>query len=124
MEEKNHTFRFTALFVLTAKIFAAAAPLRSRAGKQREETIRIPLKLCDKSDSSPQGWKVVRFEKIPPNKTTSDEEGLHIRIQSSANLLAWKISPHRAPHLTESHRTLSGFFYITVGFIVELLSLR
>jgi hypothetical protein len=89
MEDKNHRFRFTALFVLTATIFAAAAPLRSRAGEQEEETIRIPLKLCDISDSSRQGWKVVRFEKIPPNKTTSDKDGLHVRVRCSADLLAY-----------------------------------
>ncbi|MHC4434593.1 MAG: hypothetical protein ACYTBS_22370 [Planctomycetota bacterium] len=88
MEDKNHRFRFTALFVLTATVLAAV-PLRSHAGEQKEEPIRIPLKLCDKSDSSRQGWKVVRFEKIPPNKTTSDKSGLHVRIQCSADLLAY-----------------------------------
>ena len=89
MKDKNHTFRFTPLFVFTAIILAAAVPLWSHAGEQKEETIRIPLKLCDKSDSSRQGWKVIRFEKIPPNKTASDKHGLHIRVQSSADLLAY-----------------------------------
>jgi len=86
-EDKNHMFRFTPLFVLTAIIFVAA--VRSHAGERKEKMIRIPLKLCDKSDSWPQGWKVVRFEDIPPNKITCDKDGLHIRVQSSADLLAY-----------------------------------
>ena len=89
MEDKNHMFRFMPLFVLTAIIFAAAVPLRSYAGERKEKTIRIPLKLCDKSDGRRQGWKVVRFENMPPNKVTCDKGGLHIRVQSSAGLLAY-----------------------------------
>ena len=89
MENKNHAFRFGCLFALTVMILLAAVPARSDAGERKEETIRIPLKLCDKSDSRGQGWKVVRFQNVPPNRVTCDRDGLHIQVQSSADLLAY-----------------------------------
>jgi hypothetical protein len=57
--------------------------------KENSHTTRIPLNLSGKSDSHKQGWKVIRFKNKPPNNIVSDEDGLHIAVESSANLLAY-----------------------------------
>ncbi|MHC4203553.1 MAG: hypothetical protein ACYSTT_02810 [Planctomycetota bacterium] len=57
--------------------------------KENFRLTQIPLKLSGKSDSHEQGWKVIRFQNKPPNKVISDEDGLRIGVESSANLLAY-----------------------------------
>ncbi len=48
--------------------------------KENEDTVRIPLRLSDESDSRGQGWKIVRFENVPPNKVACGKDGLHIQV--------------------------------------------
>jgi hypothetical protein len=50
---------------------------------------KIPLNLLDKPESHEQGWKIIHFQNKPPNKVKSDEDGLHIGVDSSADLLAY-----------------------------------
>jgi len=115
MEERNHTFRFTPLFVLTAIILVAAVPLRSHAGERKEKTIRIPLKLCDKSDGRRQGWKLVRFENIPPNKIACDKDGLHIQVQSSAGMLTYCFAQETQVHSILVRGSVTGLPVIPEG---------
>jgi hypothetical protein len=57
--------------------------------EENSHTTRIPLNFYDKSNSHEQGWKVIQFQNKLPNKIMSDGDGLHIAVESSANLLAY-----------------------------------
>jgi hypothetical protein len=72
-------------------ILLLVTPTWSNAVTKKENLhlIQIPLILSNKSDSHEHGWKVIQFQSKPPNKIVSDKEGLHIGVESSANLLAY-----------------------------------
>jgi hypothetical protein len=78
-------------FIFFVIILTMAIPACSKAVDKKDnlQLTRIPLNLSGKSDSNEQGWKVIRFQNKPPNKVVSDEGGLHISVESSANLLAY-----------------------------------
>ena len=91
MENKRGDFQCWCRFVflVTIQFLAIPAWTNAIAKKENLHLIQIPLKLSDKSDSHEHGWKVVQFRNKPPNKIVSDKEGLHIGVESSANLLAY-----------------------------------
>jgi hypothetical protein len=70
---------------------SAVVPAYSDAGAEKGSgrPIRIPLELARQSEKQGDGWKVVRFKNIPANKWLSDEDGLHAKVQNSADLLAY-----------------------------------
>ena len=75
-------------FLFTIVLLATPAWLNAAAKKENLHSIQIPLKLAE-SKSHEHCWKVVQFQNKLPNKIVSDKEGLHIGVESSANLLAY-----------------------------------
>jgi len=75
------------IFFVIILLMAIPVWLRAVDEKENLPLTRIPLKLSGKSDS--HGWKVIQFQNKPPNKVVSDKDGLHIAVESSADLLAY-----------------------------------
>lgn len=79
------------LLTLTVMILLPAVSSLSEADRhdKNSDTFRVPLRLADESSSPDRCWKIVRFQNVPPNEVRADKDGLHIRVQSSADLLAY-----------------------------------
>ncbi|MBL7184964.1 MAG: hypothetical protein ISS70_01450 [Phycisphaerae bacterium] len=94
MGYRSRVFQFRCLLVLAATLLPASVPTELDADAQKEngKPIRIPLELAGKSDKQGKGWKIVRFKNVPANKWESDEDGLHVRVQHSADLLTYCLS--------------------------------
>jgi hypothetical protein len=75
-------------FLVTSVLLTTPAWSNADAKKENLQSIQIPLKLA-KSKNYEHCWKVVQFQNKLPNKIVSDKEGLHIGVESSANLLAY-----------------------------------
>ncbi|MHC4325643.1 MAG: hypothetical protein ACYSUX_15355 [Planctomycetota bacterium] len=91
MENTSGTINCRRLLAFLVIILLLATPTRSKAATKKNipHLIRIPLELCDKSDSHEQGWKVVQFRNKLPNKVVSDKDGLHIGVECSVSLLGY-----------------------------------
>lgn len=91
MQGTNHVFQIRSLLLLAAIQSCATVLALSDVGAEEDiaKPIRIPLELAGKSDTQSKGWKVVRFKNVTANKWRSDEDGLHARVQHSADLLAY-----------------------------------
>ena len=83
--------------------------------KEKFRPTEIPLKLLGKSDSREQGWKVIRFQNKPPNKVVSDEDGLHIGVESSADLLAYSFDEPMDVNGVLLHGSVTGLPKIPEG---------
>jgi len=94
MKNKSYASQFRRVLALAMILLPAVVPAHSDAGAQEEngKPIRIPLELARESDKQGKGWKIVRFKNVPPNKWQSDEDGLHVRVQHSADLLTYCFS--------------------------------
>jgi len=91
MDDANTGYRYVQLLVFVVLILLPISLSGSSATAcdKNSKAVRVPLKLADKSSDSGRGWEAIRFENIPPNKVKADENGLHIRVQSSAGLLTY-----------------------------------
>ncbi|MHC4565375.1 MAG: hypothetical protein ACYTE3_06405 [Planctomycetota bacterium] len=91
MEDMSYASQIRCLLAPAVICLSAVVPAYSDTGTEKGsgKPIRIPLELARQSEKRGDGWKVVRFKNIPANKWQSDEDGLHARVQHSADLLAY-----------------------------------
>jgi hypothetical protein len=104
-------------FVLTALILWFVAPVwpDTAASEKKKNSERIPLKLSDESDGDRQGWRVAEFPGTPPNKVSSDKDGLHIKVQCSSSLLAYCLEKETEVHGIVVRGSVSGLPRIPRG---------
>lgn len=90
MEHRKRAF----LFALAVILLPPPFPIQADGDTPGENTrpVRIPLELADESDKQGKGWKIVRFKNVSPNEATREEDGLHIRVRHSADLLTYCLS--------------------------------
>ena len=90
MEHRKHAF----LFALAVILLPRPVPTQADGDTPGENTrpVRIPLELADESNKQGKGWKIVRSKNVSPNETTREEDGLHVRVRHSADLLTYCLS--------------------------------
>jgi len=93
MEKTSKVFKLWCLFIFVVILLLSVVSALSNSidDKEKEKTLRIPLRLSKDSNENKQCWKVLRFKNRKPNKVVCDEKGLHIKVQCSANLLVYPL---------------------------------
>jgi len=110
MEHRNRAFQLRFLFALAVILLPPPVPIQADGDTPGENArpVRIPLELADESDKQGKGWKIVRFRNVPPNKVEARKDSLHIRVQSSADLLAYCLSEETQVGRVLVHGSVTG----------------
>ncbi|MHC4681183.1 MAG: hypothetical protein ACYTEK_21085, partial [Planctomycetota bacterium] len=113
-KDNSQEYRF---LVLAMMMLLPVRPLRlaTAAPPEKANAIRIPLRICDESDSSETGWKAVGFRGKPANKVSADKQGLHIKVQHSVSLLVHCLSEQAKVHSVVMRGAVTGLPEIPEG---------